>query len=123
MHDTGWPLHNYPHAPPRLQEADPAVEAGLEVGGLHFASPGAAAEHLRSVQARLLNRIVTAAHPDFAFLLGLLQRHPGCAALVRSPPVCAFTVRRSRRVRGLLEVCFADASGEVAELAVAECLQ
>lgn len=95
----------------------------IAVGGLPFPSANAAVAYLRAVQERLLGRIITAAHPDFPFLLGLLQHLPGYTALVRCPPVCAFTVRRSRAQRGMLEVCFADASGEVVECPLTECIR
>jgi hypothetical protein len=111
------------HCPSLPQATAGPAHHGLVLGRQRFASLGEAAVHLRQVQARLLDRIITPIHLDFAFLLDLLKRHPDFAALVRCPPVCAFTVRRSRSRRGVLELLFADASGEVAKCPAEECLR
>ena len=49
-------------------------------------SPSAALKRAREVKQRLLGKMIVSSHPDFAFLLAVLQRHPRGPAKVGGRP-------------------------------------
>lgn len=95
---------------------------GLTIGDCSFPSPAAAYRHILELKQRLLDQRISPAHPDFPFLLGLLERHPRYATKV-APPVAAFIPRRNASRARNLELHFVDSSGREEDFSAIKCLR
>ena len=81
-----------PPPSPQPQRERPAQHAGgpLTVGGRSFSSFAEGREHVRRLKERLLDQRIGPLHPDFAFVMALLERHPRypAKALLRAACLC-----------------------------------
>lgn len=76
-------LAAYLSDPSSFPEARCQTAPATELGGRLFASQAALRSHIQLLLGVLLGEDIREGHPDFAFLLALLQRHPRYAEKVR----------------------------------------